>query len=149
MGAIPAAGFADSRLVKREGRLPQPIEVTLQHTGASATAVTKLKFSFMRRKSQAEKDEFVDAGKKGWVSIKGMYADELTGLCPEELIRLFRYSGKVGKSVRCPSRFRNAKRCARVHPGHEYGDVEGRYPLHCRSKKPLPISAVKNLLKGR
>lgn len=48
---------------------------------------------YMRRKSQAEKDEFIDAVKKGWVSLNGMYANELTGLCrPEELLQLFRYS---------------------------------------------------------
>jgi len=48
---------------------------------------------YMRRKSQAEKNEFIDAVKKGWVSLNGMYANELTGLCrPEELLQLFRYS---------------------------------------------------------
>jgi hypothetical protein len=48
---------------------------------------------YMRRKSQAEKDALLDAVKKGWVSINGMYANELTGLCrPEELLQLFRYS---------------------------------------------------------
>jgi alpha-mannosidase len=53
---------------------------------------------FMQRKSQAEKDEFIDAIKKGWVSINAMYANELTGLCrPEELLQLFRYSQKLKK----------------------------------------------------
>lgn len=48
---------------------------------------------YMRRKSQAEKDEFIAAVKRGWVSLNGMYANELTGLCrPEELLQLFRYS---------------------------------------------------------
>lgn len=48
---------------------------------------------YMRRKSQAEKDAFVAAVKKGWVSLNGMYGNELTGLCrPEELLQLFRYS---------------------------------------------------------
>lgn len=43
---------------------------------------------FIRRKSQAEKDDFIDAVKKGWLSLKGMYANELTGLCrPEELMQ--------------------------------------------------------------
>jgi len=52
---------------------------------------------FMRRKSQAEKDAFVEAVKKGWVSLNGMYANELTGLCrPEELLQLFRYGTELG-----------------------------------------------------
>ena len=51
----------------------------------------------MRRKSQAEKDELINAVKKGWVSLNGAYANELTGLCrPEELIQLFRYSAELG-----------------------------------------------------
>jgi alpha-mannosidase len=53
---------------------------------------------FMQRKSQVERSEFIDAVKKGWVSINGMYANELTGLCrPEELLQLFRYSEKLRK----------------------------------------------------
>ncbi len=53
---------------------------------------------FMRHKSQAEKDEFVDAVKRGWISLNGMYANELTGLCrAEELIQLFRYSQELSR----------------------------------------------------
>lgn len=53
---------------------------------------------FMRRKSPTEKAKFIDAVQKGWVSLNGMYANELTGLCrPEELLQLFRYSGELGK----------------------------------------------------
>lgn len=53
---------------------------------------------FMRRKSHEEKDEFIDAVKKGWVSLNGMYANELTGLCrPEELVQLFRYGVELGR----------------------------------------------------
>jgi len=54
---------------------------------------------YMRRRSQAEKDAFIAAVKKGWVSINGMYANELTGLCrPEELVQLFRYGTELGKT---------------------------------------------------
>ena len=54
---------------------------------------------FMRRRSQAEKDAFISAVKNGWVSINGMYANELTGLCrPEELVQLFRYGTELGKT---------------------------------------------------
>lgn len=53
---------------------------------------------FMRRRPQADRDAFVDAVKKGWVAINGMYANELTGLCrPEELMQLFRYGTELGK----------------------------------------------------
>lgn len=48
---------------------------------------------YMRRRSQAARDAFIDAVKRGWVALNGMYANELTGLCrPEELLQLFRYS---------------------------------------------------------
>ena len=54
---------------------------------------------FMRRRSQAEKDAFIAAVKNGWVSLNGMYANELTGLCrPEELVQLFRYGTELGKT---------------------------------------------------
>ncbi len=53
---------------------------------------------FMRRKSQAERASFIEAVKKGWVSLTGMYANELTGLCrPEELLQLFRYSTELSQ----------------------------------------------------
>jgi alpha-mannosidase len=58
---------------------------------------------YMQRKSQAEKDEFVEAVKKGWVSLNGMYANELTGLCrPEELLQLFRYGIDLGRQCGVP-----------------------------------------------
>jgi alpha-mannosidase len=51
---------------------------------------------FMRRRPQADRDAFVEAVKKGWVAINGMYANELTGLCrPEELMQLFRYGTEL------------------------------------------------------
>jgi len=54
---------------------------------------------FMRRKSAQEKSEFIDAVHKGWISLNGMYANELTGLCrPEELLRLFQYSQDLGQT---------------------------------------------------
>ncbi len=52
---------------------------------------------FMRRKSPEEKDAFINAVRKGWIGLNGMYANELTGLCrPEELLQLFRYSVELG-----------------------------------------------------
>jgi alpha-mannosidase len=51
---------------------------------------------FMRRASDGEKNEFIDAVQKGWVALNGMYANELTGLCrPEELLQLFRHATQL------------------------------------------------------
>ena len=55
---------------------------------------------FMQRRSAAEKAEFFDAIRKGWIGLNGSYANELTGLCrPEELLQLFRYGTQLGKEV--------------------------------------------------
>jgi len=54
---------------------------------------------FMQRKSEAEKAAFIEAVKKGWLALNGMYANELTGLCrPEELLQLFRFAGELGRT---------------------------------------------------
>lgn len=53
---------------------------------------------FLRRKPEAEKAAFVDAVKRGWIGLNGMYANELTGICrSEELLQLFRYAGELGR----------------------------------------------------
>ena len=53
---------------------------------------------YMQRRSEAEKAEFIDAIRKGWIGLNGAYANELTGLCrPEELLQLFRYSTLLSK----------------------------------------------------
>ncbi len=53
---------------------------------------------YMQRRSPAEKAEFIEAVRKGWIALNGSYADELTGLCrPEELLQLFGYSTRLGK----------------------------------------------------
>ncbi len=55
-------------------------------------------YLYMHRMSASEKAEFVDAVRKGWVALNGMFANELTGLCrPEELLQLFRYSTELGE----------------------------------------------------
>src|SRR5579863_335919 len=52
---------------------------------------------FMRTKTAPEREELINAVKKGWIGLNGMYANELTGLCrPEELLQLFRYSTELG-----------------------------------------------------
>jgi alpha-mannosidase len=52
---------------------------------------------YMRTKSGAEREELINAVKKGWIGLNGLYANELTGLCrPEELLQLFRYSTELG-----------------------------------------------------
>ncbi|HZP03008.1 MAG TPA: glycoside hydrolase family 38 C-terminal domain-containing protein [Terriglobia bacterium] len=53
-------------------------------------------YLYMQRMSAADKSEFMDAVRKGWVGLNGMFANELTGLCrPEELLQLFRYSTEL------------------------------------------------------
>jgi hypothetical protein len=75
---------------------------------------------YMRRKSQAEKDTFIDAVKRGWVSLNGMYANELTGLCrPEELLQLFRYGVDLGRQ--CGVRVDSAM--ISDVPGYTWGTV--------------------------
>lgn len=52
---------------------------------------------WMQRKTDAEKTAFIQAVKRGWIALNGMYANELTGLCrPEELLQLFRFAGELG-----------------------------------------------------
>jgi len=47
---------------------------------------------FLRRLGPERRDEFLQAVASGQVSLNGMYANTLTGLCrPEELVRLFRF----------------------------------------------------------
>jgi len=75
---------------------------------------------FMRRKSQAEKDEFIEAVKSGWVGLNGMYANELTGLCrPEELLQLFRYGTALGRQCGVPV---NSAMISDV-PGYTWGTI--------------------------
>ncbi|HKS74656.1 MAG TPA: glycosyl hydrolase-related protein, partial [Terriglobales bacterium] len=75
---------------------------------------------FMQRKSKAERDEFLDAVKKGWLHINGMYANELTGLCrPEELLQLFRYSKVLGDQCGVPV---NSAMMSDV-PGYTWGTI--------------------------
>lgn len=53
---------------------------------------------YLRRMSEEQRAEFLDAVKKGWVGLNGMYLNELTGLCrPEELVRLFRFATQLGE----------------------------------------------------
>ncbi len=53
-------------------------------------------YLYMHRMSASEKAEFIDAVRKGWLALNGMFANELTGLCrPEELLQLFRYSTEL------------------------------------------------------
>ncbi len=55
---------------------------------------------FLKRKSEAEKKEFLDAIRKGWIGLNGSYANELTGLCrPEELVQLFRFGTRLGSQA--------------------------------------------------
>ena len=53
---------------------------------------------YMKRGSAKDKSALVEAVQKGWISLNGAYANELTGLCrPEELLQLFHYGTQLGK----------------------------------------------------
>ena len=55
---------------------------------------------YLNRLDKEEQDLFLEALQKGWISLNGMYLNELTGLCrPEELLRLFRYSTKLAQKT--------------------------------------------------
>jgi len=52
---------------------------------------------YLHRLNETQRANFFEAVKTGQVVLNGMYLNELTGLCrPEEMIRLFRYSTKLG-----------------------------------------------------
>ncbi len=54
---------------------------------------------YMRRGTEEQKAALIEAVQKGWVSLNGAYANELTGLCrPEELLQLFYYATQLGKT---------------------------------------------------
>lgn len=75
---------------------------------------------YMRRKSQAEKDEFIEAVKRGWIALNGMYGNELTGLCrPEELLQLFRYGIALSNQCGVPV---NSAMLSDV-PGYTWGTI--------------------------
>jgi hypothetical protein len=58
---------------------------------------------FLQRLPAAQREEFLDAVKRGQVALNGMYLNELTGLCrPEELVRLFRYATQLGARTGVP-----------------------------------------------
>ncbi|MEI7900588.1 MAG: glycoside hydrolase family 38 C-terminal domain-containing protein [bacterium] len=75
---------------------------------------------YQRRMNDRQRADFLDAVKKGQVSLCGMYLNELTGLCrPEELIRLFRYSTKL--SEQCGVKIDSAM--ISDVPGYTWGTV--------------------------
>ena len=90
---------------------------------------------FMRRRSQQEKADFIDAVRKGWVSLNGMYANELTGLCrPEELLRLFRYSLELGRTCGVTV---DAAMISDV-PGYTWGSISAMAQAGIRYFSPAP-----------
>jgi hypothetical protein len=58
---------------------------------------------YLRRLSDSQRREFLDAVKTGQVALNGMYLNELTGLCrPEELLRLFRFATVLSERTGVP-----------------------------------------------
>ena len=75
---------------------------------------------FLNRLDEAQRGRFFEAVKAGQVALNGMYLNELTGLCrEEELLRLFRYSTKLGE--RCDTVI-DAAMISDV-PGYTWGSV--------------------------
>jgi hypothetical protein len=55
---------------------------------------------FLNRMNANQKKQFMNAVKKGQVSINGMFLNTLTGLCrPEELLQLFKYSTELSQQT--------------------------------------------------
>jgi hypothetical protein len=76
--------------------------------------------SYLRTASPEQRTEFFEAVKKGWVSLNGMYLNELTGLCrPEELLRLFRFGTQISEQTGKPI---DAAMISDV-PGYTWGTV--------------------------
>lgn len=76
---------------------------------------------YLKRASDAQRDAFVDAVRKGWIALNGAYANELTGLCrPEELIQLFRFGTELGALTGVPV---DAAMMSDV-PGYTWGTVD-------------------------
>jgi hypothetical protein len=75
---------------------------------------------YLRRLTEAQREEFIEAVKKGQVGLNGMYLNELTGLCrPEELLRLFRFSPQLAQ--RCGTTIDSAM--ISDVPGYTWGTV--------------------------
>jgi alpha-mannosidase len=75
---------------------------------------------YLKRLSDEQKADFLDAVKRGQVVLNGMYLNELTGLCrPEELLRLFRFSTEMAELTGRPI---DAVMISDV-PGYTWGTV--------------------------
>ena len=56
--------------------------------------------TFFRQASEGEKTAFIEAMRKGFISLQATLAGELTGLChPEELIRLTEFARRLGRTA--------------------------------------------------
>ncbi len=53
---------------------------------------------YMRQLPEADRAKLVDAAKKGWIALNGMYGNTLTACCrPEELIQLFSEANRLAE----------------------------------------------------
>ncbi len=90
---------------------------------------------YMQRMSPADRAEFIDAVRKGWVGLNGMYSNELTGLCrPEELLQMFRYSTQLADQ--CGVRIDSAM--ISDVPGYTWGTVTAMAQAGIRYFSPAP-----------
>jgi len=75
---------------------------------------------YMRRLGPSERRQFIEAVKRGWVELCGLYLNELTGLCrPEELLRLCSVAERFRRLTGAPV---DAAMISDV-PGYTWGTV--------------------------
>ena len=80
---------------------------------------------YLHRLDDRQKEAFLEAVRKGQVTLNGMYLNELTGLCrPEELVRLFRYATELAEQTGGPI---DAAMISDV-PGYTWGTVTRHDP---------------------
>jgi len=54
--------------------------------------------SYLKQASEEKRQQFIEAVKKGWITLDALYGNELTALCrPEELVRLVGFAEKMGQ----------------------------------------------------
>jgi hypothetical protein len=91
--------------------------------------------SYLRQMPEPERAELFDAIKKGSIGLNGMYLNELTGLCrPEELLRLFHYSGVLAKQTGVTI---DSAMISDV-PGYTWGTVTAMHQAGIRYFSPGP-----------
>jgi len=87
-------GFLDEAMELGEKTKDYPPEARFKWLPEGLWAVD----SYLRRASEEDQRRFVEAVKKGYISLDALYANELTALCrPEELLELTGYARRLAQ----------------------------------------------------